>query len=582
MIELSKKFLNKWAVVGAVLFMIVQVVTFLYLPTLTAGIINKGIAQHDIQYIMVQGTKMFFLSILSVIAAGGNIYFAATQSQLMGKKIRSAVYRKVIYFSKQDLTHFGDSSLITRATNDVVQIQNVMVNMLRMMIMSPLMLITAIILAYTMSSKLTSIFVISLIILVIIIFIIMRQAIPLFGSIQGKTDDLNLTFREGLTGVRVIRAFNRDAYEQKRFDRYNRDYMNTGVKVYRITAMLFPLLTVILDFTNIGIVWFGSQLIAHQSFAVGNLVAFMSYATQILISFTMLSFIFVFLPRASASAARINEVLNLPSSITDPDQPLASNEDPKNASDATLEFKDVSYRYEDSKKDALSDVSFKVHGGQTLAIVGGTGSGKSTLVNLIPRLIDPTNGQVVLDGIPVNKMSQSDLHKLISITQQKAVLFEGTIRSNMLFGNEHASDEDIWHALDIAQASEFIKDENGLDTHVEQNGENFSGGQKQRLAIARTIIKNAQVYIFDDSFSALDFKTDAKLRSDLSKDSVISNAITVIVAQRVSTIANADDIIVLDDGKVVGQGTHQELLANNEMYQSIVHSQIREGSGADA
>ncbi|UQS86851.1 ABC transporter ATP-binding protein/permease [Nicoliella spurrieriana] len=578
MIKLVKRFLNKWAALGAVLFMIVQVITFLYLPTLTAGIINQGIAKHDINYIIGQGVLMFILSILSVIAAGGNIYFAATQSQLMGKKIRSAIYRKVIYFSEQDLSKFGDSSLITRATNDVVQIQNVMVNMLRMMIMSPIMLVTAIVLAFTMSPKLTLIFVLSLVILVAIIYLIMGRSIPLFKSIQTKTDDLNLTFREGLTGVRVIRAFNRDDYEQKRFDHYNRDYMNTGLKVYRLTAMMFPLLTVILNFTNIGIVWFGSQLIASHSFAVGNLVAFMSYSTQILISFTMLSFMFVFLPRASASAARINEVLDHEDSITDSDQPVQ----PAKQAESTLSFNDVSYRYEHAEECALSDVSFNVHAGQTLAIIGGTGSGKSTLVNLIPRLIEPEQGSIKIDGVDVAKMSQFSLHQLVSITQQKAVLFAGTVRSNMQFGNREATDDQIWHALEVAQAADFIKAEAGLDTRVEQNGENFSGGQRQRLAIARTIIKDAQIYVFDDSFSALDFKTDAKLRGDLHADPKISRAISVIVAQRVSTIANADEIIVLDDGKVVGQGTHQQLLANNETYQSIVNSQIRTGGASHA
>ncbi|MBW1605855.1 ABC transporter ATP-binding protein [Lactobacillus sp. Sy-1] len=578
MIKLAKRFLNKWAALGAVLFMVIQVIAFLYVPTLTAGIINQGIAKHDMHYIIVQGTLMFFLSILSVIAAGGNIYFAATQSQLMGKKIRSAIYRKVIYFSEQDIDKFGDSSLITRATNDVVQIQNVMVNMLRMMIMSPIMLVTAIVLAFTMSPKLTTIFLISLIVLVVIIYFIMRRAIPLFKSIQTKTDDLNLTFREGLTGVRVIRAFNRDQYEQKRFDHYNRNYMNTGLKVYRLTAMLFPSLTVILNFTNIAIVWFGSQLIAGQTFAVGNLVAFMSYSTQILISFTMLSFIFVFLPRASASAARINEVLESEDTINDPAKPVQPNE----SAQATLAFDDVSYRYEHAEECALSNVSFQVHSGQTLAIIGGTGSGKSTLVNLIPRLIEPEKGVVKIDGLAVNQMSQRELHKLVSITQQKAVLFQGTVRSNMQFGNEHASDDEIWRALEIAQAADFIRAESGLDTKVEQNGENFSGGQKQRLAIARTIVKDAQIYVFDDSFSALDFKTDAKLRADLQADDKISKAISVIVAQRVSTIANADQIIVLDDGKVVGQGNHKELLATNPTYQSIVSSQIKSGGELNA
>ncbi len=452
-----------------------------------------------------------------------------------------------------------------------------MVQMLRMMLMAPIMLVGAGVLAYVKSPRLTMVFLVALPVLALFTGLVMYFAVPLFKSLQKKIDRINLVFREGLTGVRVIRAFNQDQFEQDRFEGANQDYTKTGIKVFMIVSLMFPIITLIVSGTNIGIVWYGGQLIGNQSMEVGNLVAFMTYATQLLISFMMVSMVFVFVPRAQASAARINEVMDLKSKINDPDQPVTVKDQA-----ASLVFDHVNFRYTGAEKLALADVNFQATAGQTVAIIGGTGSGKSTLVNLIPRLFDPESGQIKLNGTALTAMSQQALHAAVSITQQKAVLFSGTIRSNMVYGMQDASDSQIWHALDVAQASDFVKEEGGLDAVVEQNGDNFSGGQRQRLVIARTILKRASVYIFDDSFSALDFKTDALLRQQLRQDEQVQAGVTVIVAQRVSTVADADLILVIDGGKIVGQGTHDELKATNKTYQEILDSQIRKGDAVDA
>ncbi|WP_334427166.1 MULTISPECIES: ABC transporter ATP-binding protein [unclassified Levilactobacillus] len=577
MMRLARKHLDWWAVVLAVGFMIIQVICDLSLPTLTSDIIDKGIAQNDIGYIWQTGGKMLLLSFIGVLGSAGNVYYAATQSQKMGQRIRSSIFKKVTFSSTEEFETVGNASLITRTTNDVVQIQNVMVQMLRMMLMAPIMLIGAGVLAYVKSPKLTLVFLVALPVLAIFTGAIMYFAVPLFKSLQKKIDRINLTFREGLTGVRVIRAFNQDQFEQDRFEGANQDYTRTGIKVFMIVSLMFPVITLIISGTNIGIVWYGGQLIASQSMAVGNLVAFMTYATQILISFMMVSMIFVFVPRAQASAARINEVMDLKSKINDADQPVDLTDDA-----ASLAFDHVDFRYTGAEELALADVNFSATAGQTVAIIGGTGSGKSTLVNLIPRLFDPESGQIRLNGTPLTAVSQHDLHHAISITQQKAVLFSGTIKSNMVYGMPDATDSQIWHALDVAQTSDFVKEEGGLDATVEQDGDNFSGGQRQRLVIARTILKRASVYIFDDSFSALDFKTDSLLRQELRKDEQVQNGVTVIVAQRVSTVADADLILVIDGGKIVGQGTHEELKATNKTYQEILDSQLRKGDVVDA
>ena len=573
MVKLMRRNLDWWAVITATIFLGFQVVCDLSLPNLTSNLINNGVAKGNVGYIWQIGLQMLGLTLVGIFAAAGNVYFASTQAQKMGARLRGKIFKKVLSFGNYEMDKFGSSSLITRTTNDVMQIQNVTIMMLRMMIMAPLMLIGASVMAYFNEKRLTSIFLVSIPILLIAIGCAMYFAVPLFQKLQKQIDRINLIFREGLTGVRVIRAFRQDKFEQESFDRANKDYTETGIKVFSIVSLMFPIMTLVLNVTNMGIIWFGAKLIANHEMQVGNLVAFMTYASMILFSFMMLSMIFVLVPRAEAAAKRINAVLEIENSINDVESEIGSDSDKLQAS---LEFKNVSFRYRGAEDLALDNLSVDVKAGETLAIIGGTGSGKSTLINLIPRLYDVNSGEVLVDGNDVRKYSLHDLHDKVAFVQQKAVLFKGTIRSNLLIGNPEATEEDMWKALEIAQAKDFISDlPDGLDAVVEQGGDNFSGGQKQRLAIARAIIKPASIYVFDDSFSALDFKTDAKLRLALRQDERISKAIIVIVAQRISTVTGADHIVVLDEGKVVGQGTHKELLADNTTYQEIVESQMK-------
>ncbi|WP_416587866.1 ABC transporter ATP-binding protein [Lactiplantibacillus plantarum] len=572
MLKIAKGRISYPAVIGAVLFMIVQVIATLNLPSLTSNIVNNGVATGDISYIWKIGFEMIGFSLLSVVAAFGNVFLAARSSQQLGKNLRSDIYKKVINFSNDEFDKVETSSLITRTTNDVVQIQNVAMMALRMMIMAPIMLIGASFLAYTKSHELTWIFVVSIPVLLIFIGLIMAFAIPLFRAMQTKTDRINLVFREGLTGVRVIRAFRQDKFEQDRFEDANQDYTHNAIKVNTIVALAYPVMTLIMSGTNVAIVWFGGQLISSQTMQVGNMIAFMTYAMQVLMSFMMLAMVFAFIPRAAASASRIQEVLSIEPKITDPDKAATLPA----TTEHSLEFDHVNYRYQSAEQLSLADIDFKAHSGQTVAIIGGTGSGKTTLVNLIPRFYDIESGAVKLDGKDVRQLKLADLHQAVSFVPQTATLFTGTIRENMQFGNEHATDDEIWHALEIARSTDFVKEEGGLDAHVEQGGGNFSGGQRQRLAIARALVKQASAYVFDDSFSALDFKTDAQLRAELRQDKQIQQSVVVIVAQRIATVADADLILVLDNGKLVGKGTHAELKANNEVYQEIMKSQLRE------
>ncbi|MCP8848417.1 ABC transporter ATP-binding protein/permease [Latilactobacillus curvatus] len=573
MLKLAKKRMSGWAVFGAVLFMTIQVVSNLYLPNLTSDIVNDGIAKGNIDYIWQAGFKMLGFSLISIIAAVCNVYLAARTSQGLGQKLRSDIYRKVINFSHDEMDQVGTSSLITRTTNDVVQIQNVAMMFLRMMIMAPIMLIGASFLAYQKDAQLTSIFLVVLPIMALFIGGVMYFAVPLFKAMQKKTDRINLVFREGLTGVRVIRAFRRDKFEQERFDEANTDYTQNAKKVYSIMSVMFPAMTLIMSGTNIAITWMGGHLIANQAMQVGNLLAFMTYAMQILMSFMMLSMVFVFIPRAQASAVRINEVLDLHTPIEDPATPKTFGDQP-----ASLAFNQVNFRYQNAEHLALENVDFQMTARQTVAVIGGTGSGKTTLVNLIPRFYDVETGEVTVKGLNVKDVTLHDIHQQVAFVPQKANLFTGTIRENMQYGNPNATDDEIWHALEIAQSKDFVSElEGGLDSHVEQGGGNFSGGQRQRLAIARALVKKAAVYVFDDSFSALDFKTDALLRKALKEDAEIQKSVVVIVGQRVSTVADADTILVLDEGQLVGKGSHAELKANNATYQEIINSQIREG-----
>ncbi|HGL3255243.1 TPA: ABC transporter ATP-binding protein [Enterococcus faecium] len=571
MLKIVKR-ISLTSAIAAAVFMVIQVLADLYLPTLTSNIIDKGVAQGDVDYIWHTGFVMIGFSLISILAAIANTFFATRESQKLGKQLRTDVYKKSESLTKDAFDKYGTASLITRTTNDVTQIQMVTQMFLRMMINAPITLIGASILAYQKDHQLTKIFLVVIPVMIILIGGIMYFAVPLFKSMQKKTDRLNLVFREGLTGVRVIRAFDKTRFEENRFDLANKDYTNTAIKVNTIVALMMPMMTLIMSGTNVAITWFGGHYIADMTLEVGNLIAFMTYAMQILISFMMLSAIFIMVPRAQASADRINEVLDEKIGIHDPENPKTVSFAGKNA---TLAFNHVNYRYHGAEKLALEDIDFQAKSGEIVAIIGGTGSGKTTLVNLIPRLYDIESGSIQINGTDISDMTQYNLRELMGFVPQKAVLFSGTIRDNMQYGKPDATDEMIWKALEIAQAKDFVSEmEDGLDSHVEQGGGNFSGGQRQRLAIARALVKTADIYVFDDSFSALDFKTDANLRQSLKTN--MKESITVLVAQRVSTVMDADMILVLDEGKLVGKGTHEELLATNETYQEIVHSQLRE------
>ncbi|WP_373471872.1 ABC transporter ATP-binding protein [Carnobacterium alterfunditum] len=570
MFKLIKK-LNIWAVFGAVLFMFIQVIGDLYLPTLTADIIDNGVSTGNVEYIISVGVKMLGFSLLSILAALVNVYLAAQQSQRLGKKLRSELYRKVSYFSNDEMDKVGTSSLLTRTTNDVEQIQLVTMIMLRLMIMAPIMLVGAGALAYSREPKLAQIFMYVIPVLVVFIGLIMYFSVPYFKSLQKKTDNLNLVFREGLTGIRVIRAFNRNDSETRRFDEANKSFAETSIKAQTILSLLFPTLTLIVSVTNIAIIWFGGAYISTGDMEVGNLVTFMTYAMQILISVMMLAMVFIFIPRGQVSAARINEVLAMESKIKDPKKPIAIQKQTMEV----IAFENVNFRYSGAEKLALEGIDFKGLKGEVVAIIGGTGSGKSTIANLITRFYDIESGSIKINGIDIRKMEQTALRSLIGYAPQKALLFTGTIRENLQYGKADATDAEMWHALKIAQAADFVLElPEGLDAVVEQGGGNFSGGQKQRLNIARALVAKADILIFDDSFSALDFKTDAALRKALLPET--RNSVVLIIAQRISSVIQADTILVLEEGKLVGKGTHEELKQTNKTYQEIMRSQMSE------
>lgn len=570
MLTIGRRYLNFWPVFWALFLLVIQVVTNLWLPTITADIINKGIGQSDMKYIWFMGLIMLIVALASWISAIGNVYFASKQSQGLGMKLRRDLFNKVLFMDERNFQDFGDATLITRTTNDVTQLQNVFQTMLRMMLMAPMMLIGSIFMAWKLSHDLMLVFLISLPILTLAVVINIAIAMPRFRSMQTKVDKINLIFQQGLTGVRVIRAFRRDQYEIDKFDEANRDLTHTSRVVLTTIAMLMPIMTVILSFTNIGIVWFSAQLIGKDMMEMGSLVAFLTYASQILMSFMQLSAVAVMVPRAQVSAVRVREILERQDKITDEQVNKELNESVSNS----LALHQVSFKFDEAKRQALSDLSVNVKAGQILAIIGGTGSGKSTILNLIARLIDPTSGSVNINGIDIRQMSQHDLHEKVALTQQKAVLFSGSLRSNLQFGKSDATDEEMWQALEIAQAADFIREQGGLEMAVEQNGANFSGGQKQRIAISRTLIKEAEIYLFDDSFSALDFATDRKLREAINKSEKHHDKIKVIVAQRIATVMSADQILVLENGLAVGLGTHESLAKSCPQYPETMQSQL--------
>ncbi|EAF1783725.1 ABC transporter ATP-binding protein [Listeria monocytogenes] len=570
MMKLMKRLKPYWLSITAVLVLTFgQVIGQLYLPTLMSNIIDKGVVTGDTNYIWSTGMQMLLISFASVILSVIVVYLASRISMGFGKDLRDKIFTKVEDFSLQEFDKVGTSSLITRTTNDVVQIQNVLYMMMRLMVMAPIMLLGGIIMAVGRDAKLSLIFVVVLPLLLLLVVILGGKAMPMFKSLQKKMDKLNRVIREGLTGIRVVRSFNRNEDELEKFEEANADYATTAIKVNRLLSLMSPLMMLLMNLTSIAIVWIGSIFIGNGDMQVGDLMAFIQYAMQIMMSFMMLSAVFIMIPRAGASAERINEVLDMNAEILNPENPKTSTPPAK------LSFENVTFRYEGAEKPVIEDITFEANAGETVAIIGSTGAGKSTLINMIPRFYDVESGVVKINGMDVREMDQSSLRQKIGLVPQKAVLFTGTIASNMRYGKEDATDEEIWAALRTAQAENFVsKLANGLGSRVEQGGNNFSGGQKQRLSIARSLIRKPEIYIFDDSFSALDFKTDAKLREALKAET--TEAVTLIVAQRITSVVNSDQIIVMNEGKIAGIGTHEELKESNQIYQEIMRSQLSE------
>jgi ATP-binding cassette subfamily B multidrug efflux pump len=540
----------------------------LYLPTLMADIVDKGIINKDIGYIWGVGGWMFLVTLGGTIAAIIGSFYAARIATGFGKIVRGELFNHVTQFSLHEFDQVSTASLITRTTNDTTQIQQVLIMTLGFLVTAPMTLVVGIILALQQDATLSWVLVVIIPVLVLIILLIMTRAIPLFRSLQGKLDKLNLILDEGLTGVRVVRAFDRVRHEEERFDAANLDLTNVAIRVNRIVAFMMPVMMLLVNVSSVAILWFGGLRIDSGDMQFGALFAFLQYAMQILFSLLMVSMLFIMLPRAAASAERINEVLAIKPEINDAEQVKRAE-----ARRGYVEFREVTFSYPGAEEPALANLSFSAKPGEVTAIIGGTGAGKSTLVNLVPRFYDVDSGAILVDGVDVREMSQEHLREKIGFVPQKVVLFSGTIAENIRYGKEDATEAEMVHAAQVAQATEFINEmQDGFQSTIAQGGTNVSGGQKQRLSIARALVRKPEIYIFDDSFSALDFKTDAKLRAALKKETL--DATVLIVSQRVSTIMDADQIIVLDEGHVAGIGTHRELMETCEVYREIVSSQL--------
>jgi ATP-binding cassette subfamily B protein len=567
------KLLGPYAVPVTAVFIVVflQSMGDLYLPNLMSDIVNVGITNGDVDYIVRTGLLMLAVALGGSICAILGSYLSAHISMGLGEAIRSRIFRKVSNFSLNEFDKIGTPSLITRSTNDVSQIQNVMVMAMRMLIQAPITAVGGIILAIRKDAGLAWIIVVVIPILATVVTVVAAKGFPLFTAIQKKIDKINLILRENLTGIRVIRAFDRGKAEKRRFDAANRDLTDTSVRVNRIFATLMPSMMLILNYTTIAVLWFGSKRINTGASNVGDMMAFLQYAMQILGSFLMATVMFIMIPRAQASANRINEVLELESEIVDPVQPRSPAPDRR----GYIEFRNVAFKYHGAEEGAIRNISFQARPGEITAIIGSTGSGKSTLLSLIPRFYDATEGEILVDDVNVRDLTQSELRSKIGYVPQKAVLFTGSVAENIRYGKEDASDEEVRRAAEIAQALDFVTAmEKGFDSPIAQGGSNVSGGQKQRLSIARALVKRPEIYLFDDSFSALDFKTDARLRAALRAETAGSTVI--IVGQRVASIMDADRIIVLDEGRIVGMGTHAQLYADCLVYREIVASQLSE------
>ncbi len=553
-----------------IVLLVAQTVGNLYLPNLNADIINNGVIEGNLHYILSTGEVMLAFTLVIGVCAVVAVYWASRVAMGAGADIREAVFTRVQAFSARDMNTFGTASLITRNTNDIQQIQLFLQMALTMMVIAPIMCVGGIILAIHEGAQLSTLLLVAVPVMAIFIGSVMVKVIPQFRSMQVKIDRINEVLREQITGVRVIRAFVRNNSEAERFAVANADLTNTALSVNRTFALALPTMMMILNISSVAVLWFGGRLVSEGSMPIGNLTAFLTYILQILLSVMMAVMVAILLPRAAASAERVEQVLNTVPVVADRDHPS----DPTTRS-GLVRFEHVTFSYPGSERPVLEDLTFTLEPGQTSAIIGGTGSGKTTLLNLIPRFFDATSGAVVVNGVDVRDQRQETLWASIGLVPQTAYLFSGTVASNLRFGRPDATDEQLWRALEIAQASDFVSAMAGmLDAPIDQGGTNVSGGQRQRLSIARALVKAPNVYLFDDCFSALDAATDARLRAALRSGT--EGASVVIVAQRVSTVMHAERIIVLDDGRVVGMGTHAELLESCEPYHEIVVSQLGE------
>ncbi|OQA47822.1 MAG: putative ABC transporter ATP-binding protein [Bacteroidetes bacterium ADurb.Bin302] len=560
----------RWLLVAIIILAVGQASANLYLPNLMSDIVNKGIAASNTNFILQTGGWMVLVAIGGTVFAIIGVYLASLVATGMSKSLRAEIFAKIQQFSLHEFNVFGTASLITRTTNDTTQIQQVMVMILSLIITAPITLVVGTILALDQDVKLAWTLIAIMPALIGLIIFLLIKAVPLFTEMQKRIDKLNLIINEKLVGVRVIRAFNRNQYEEARFDLANHNVTDVAIKVNQVIATMMPVMMFLINISSISIIWFGSHRVAGGHLEIGAMFAFLQYAMQILFSLLMVALLFIMIPRAEASAKRIFEVLDTDPTIKDPKTPNKSFE-----LHGQIEFQNVTFTYEGAENPAISNISFIALPGKVTAILGGTGSGKSALVNLIPRFYDVTKGKILVDGIDVREMSQVDLRSRIGYISQKAKLFSGTIKDNLRFGRENATDEEIYHAATVAQASEFIANmPDTYDSFISEGGTNVSGGQKQRLSIARALVLKPEIYVFDDTFSALDFKTDAKLRAALKKET--QNSTVIIVAQRISTVLDADQIIVLEDGKMAGIGTHGELMKSNRVYQNIARSQLSE------
>ncbi|KQV07056.1 ABC transporter ATP-binding protein [Leifsonia sp. Root112D2] len=558
----------RWLLAAVLLFQFASAMASLYLPSLNADIINKGVSKGDTNYIWSTGVLMLVISLGQITCSIIATFFAARAAMLMGRDIRDGVFERVSAFSEREVSQFGPGSLITRNTNDVQQVQMLAMMGATMLVTAPLLAIGGIIMALRQDIGLSWLIAVAVPTLLIIAVLIIGRMVPLFRSYQTKLDAVNRIMREQLTGIRVVRAFVREDIEAKRFEGANHDIMMIGRKVGELFVLLFPLAMLVLNVTVVGVIWFGGIRIDNGDIQVGTLFAFMAYIMQILMGVLMASFMTMMIPRAAVSAERISEVLASESTLTRPTDAVTEFPTP-----GTVEFRDASFTYPGAEHPVLGGVTFTAAPGETVAVVGSTGAGKTTLVSLIPRLFDVTGGSALVGGVDVRHADLDALWNGIGLVPQRPFLFTGTVASNLRFGRESATDEELWNALEIAQGRDFVAEmEGGLDARISQGGTNVSGGQRQRLAIARAIVHRPRVLVFDDSFSALDLTTDARLRQALWRE--LPEVTKIVVAQRVSTIVDADRIVVLDDGRMVGLGTHEELLETCKTYREIVESQL--------